>query len=117
VNFANPDMVGHTGVIPAAVAAVQATDAGLRTVVEAVQEAGGACFITADHGNCDHMLEDDGSPNTAHSLNPVPAIVTVDGLALRDSGVLADVAPTILQLLGVPQPSQMTGRSLIEPSP
>jgi 2,3-bisphosphoglycerate-independent phosphoglycerate mutase len=117
VNFANPDMVGHTGVIPAAVAAVEAADAGLGTVVAAVHESGGACVITADHGNCDHMLEPDGSPNTAHSLNPVPVIVTVSDLGLRDGGVLADVAPTILQLLGVEQPLQMTGRSLIEPTP
>jgi 2,3-bisphosphoglycerate-independent phosphoglycerate mutase len=117
VNFANPDMVGHTGVIPAAVAAVEAADAGLGTVVAAVHESGGACVITADHGNCDHMLEPDGSPNTAHSLNPVPVIVTVPDLGLRDGGVLADVAPTILQLLGVEQPPQMTGRSLIEPTP
>jgi 2,3-bisphosphoglycerate-independent phosphoglycerate mutase len=115
VNFANPDMVGHTGVIPAAVAAVEATDSGLATVARAVHESGGACLITADHGNCDHMLEPDGSPNTAHSLNPVPAIVTVSDLELRHGGVLADVAPTILQLLGVEQPPQMTGRSLIEP--
>jgi 2,3-bisphosphoglycerate-independent phosphoglycerate mutase len=116
VNFANPDMVGHTGVIPAAVAAVEATDSALATVARAVHESGGACLITADHGNCDHMLESDGSPNTAHSLNPVPVIVTVPDLDLRDGGVLADVAPTILQLLGVEQPPQMTGRSLIEPT-
>jgi 2,3-bisphosphoglycerate-independent phosphoglycerate mutase len=116
VNFANPDMVGHTGVIPAAVAAVEATDSGLATVVRAVHESGGACLITADHGNCDHMLEPDGSPNTAHSLNPVPVILTVPDLGLRDRGVLADVAPTILQLLGVEQPPQMTGRSLLVPT-
>ena len=82
-------------------------------VVSAVLESGGALFITADHGNADHMLEDDGSPNTAHSLNPVPVIVTVDGVRLRDGGVLADVAPTLLQMLGVEQPAEMTGRSLI----
>jgi 2,3-bisphosphoglycerate-independent phosphoglycerate mutase len=117
INFANPDMVGHTGVIPAAVAAVEATDSALAVVVEAVHESGGACLITADHGNCDHMLEPDGSPNTAHSLNPVPAIVTVPELDLRDGGVLADVAPTLLQLMGVEQPPQMTARSLIEPTP
>jgi 2,3-bisphosphoglycerate-independent phosphoglycerate mutase len=113
VNFANPDMVGHTGVIPAAVAAVEAPDAGLATVVSAVHESGGACVITADHGNCDHMLEPDGSPNTAHSLNPVPIVVTVPGVHLREGGVLADVAPTILALLGQDQPPQMTGRSLL----
>jgi 2,3-bisphosphoglycerate-independent phosphoglycerate mutase len=113
INFANPDMVGHTGVIPAAVAAVEAVDALLGEVVEAVREKGGACIITADHGNCDNMLEPDGSPNTAHSLNPVPLIVTAEGLELRDGGILADVAPTALDLLGIPQPAPMTGRSLI----
>jgi 2,3-bisphosphoglycerate-independent phosphoglycerate mutase len=113
INFANPDMVGHTGVIPAAVAAVEAVDSCLGDVVSAVEARGGACIVTADHGNCDHMLEPDGSPNTAHSLNPVPLIVTAEGLALRDGGILADVAPTALDLLGVPQPEAMTGRSLI----
>ncbi|HMJ33581.1 MAG TPA: 2,3-bisphosphoglycerate-independent phosphoglycerate mutase [Baekduia sp.] len=116
INFANADMVGHTGVIPAAVQAVETVDACLGDVVAAVQETGGALFITADHGNADEMLEDDGSPDTAHSLNPVPAIVTVDGLTLRDGGVLADVAPTILALLGIQQPAAMTGRSLASDS-
>jgi 2,3-bisphosphoglycerate-independent phosphoglycerate mutase len=79
-----------------------------------VHESGGACLITADHGNADNMLEDDGSPNTAHSLNPVPVIVTMPGLTLRDGGILADVAPTVLQMLGIEQPAVMTGRSLID---
>jgi 2,3-bisphosphoglycerate-independent phosphoglycerate mutase len=114
VNFANPDMVGHTGVIPAAVRAIETVDAGLAEVVTAVHESGGACLITADHGNADHMLEPDGSPNTAHSLNPVPAIVTVAGLRLRESGILADVAPTLLGLLGLEPPAAMSGRSLVE---
>jgi len=114
VNFANPDMVGHTGSISAAVKAVETVDGCLGDVVEAVRRGGGACIVTADHGNCDHMLEPDGSPNTAHSLNPVPLVVTVEGLRLRDRGILADVAPTALELLGIPQPSAMTGRSLIE---
>jgi 2,3-bisphosphoglycerate-independent phosphoglycerate mutase len=116
INFANADMVGHTGVIPAAVKAVETVDGCLGEVVRAVHETGGACLITADHGNSDHMLEPDGSPNTAHSLSPVPLIVTVDGqpLSLRDRGVLADVAPTVLRLLGMEQPPEMTGRSLIE---
>ncbi|HUA06427.1 MAG TPA: 2,3-bisphosphoglycerate-independent phosphoglycerate mutase [Solirubrobacteraceae bacterium] len=114
INFANPDMVGHTGVIPAAVAAIETVDGCLGYVVEAVHQSGGACIITADHGNADHMLEDDGSPNTAHSVNPVPLIVTVPGLTLRSSGgVLADVAPTVLQVLGIDQPAAMTGKSLI----
>jgi 2,3-bisphosphoglycerate-independent phosphoglycerate mutase len=113
VNFANADMVGHTGVIPAAVAAIETVDACLGEVVAAVHASGGACIVTADHGNADHMLEADGSPNTAHSLNPVPLIVTVPGLALRDGGILADVAPTLLQVLGEAQPAGMTGASLI----
>jgi 2,3-bisphosphoglycerate-independent phosphoglycerate mutase len=113
INFANPDMVGHTGVIPAAVTAIETVDACLGEVVRAVKASGGACIITADHGNADNMLEPDGSPNTAHSLNPVPLIVTVDGVALRDGGVLADVAPTALALLSIDQPAAMTGRSLI----
>jgi 2,3-bisphosphoglycerate-independent phosphoglycerate mutase len=113
VNFANADMVGHTGVIEAAVRAVETVDSSLRDVVEVVIRDGGACVITADHGNADNMLEPDGSPNTAHTLNPVPLIVTVEGLELRDGGVLADVAPTVLQMLGIEQPDAMTGASLI----
>ena len=114
INFANADMVGHTGVIEAAIEAVETVDRCLGQVVEAVHASGGACLITADHGNADHMLEPDGSPNTAHSLNPVPVIVTADGLRLRDGGVLADVAPTLLEMLGIAQPGGMTGHSLIE---
>jgi 2,3-bisphosphoglycerate-independent phosphoglycerate mutase len=114
INFANPDMVGHTGVIEAAVRAVETVDSCLGSIVEAVHESGGACVITADHGNSDHMLEDDGSPNTAHSLNPVPFIVTVEGVRLRDEGILADVAPTVLGILGIEQPDAMTGESMIE---
>ena len=78
-----------------------------------MHESGGACVITADHGNADHMLEDDGSPNTAHSLNPVPLIVTVPGVRLREEGILADVAPTVLELLGIEQPDAMTGESML----
>ncbi|MDX6654010.1 MAG: 2,3-bisphosphoglycerate-independent phosphoglycerate mutase, partial [Solirubrobacterales bacterium] len=113
INFANPDMVGHTGVIPAAVKALETVDTQLGRVVQAVLDKGGALIITADHGNCDNMLEPDGSPNTAHSLNPVPLIVTQEGLELRSGGILADVAPTALELLGITQPEPMTGRSLI----
>jgi 2,3-bisphosphoglycerate-independent phosphoglycerate mutase len=113
INFANADMVGHTGVIPAAVRAVETVDRCLGEVVEAVHASGGVCLITADHGNADHMLEPDGSPNTAHSMNPVPVIITVPGVSLRDGGILADVAPTILDLLGLEQPAAMTGRSLL----
>jgi 2,3-bisphosphoglycerate-independent phosphoglycerate mutase len=115
INFANADMVGHTGVIEAAVSAVETVDECLGEVVAAVHERGGACVVTADHGNADHMLEPDGSPNTAHSLNEVPLIVTVPGLKLRaGDGILADVAPTVLDLLEMPKPGEMTGCSLIE---
>jgi 2,3-bisphosphoglycerate-independent phosphoglycerate mutase len=113
INFANPDMVGHSGNIPAAVRAVEAVDACLGEVLDAVGDAGGVCVVTADHGNADNMLEPDGSPNTAHSTNPVPLIVTREGLRLRDGGILADVAPTALDLLDVEQPPEMTGASLI----
>ena len=113
INFANPDMVGHTGDIPAAVRAIEAVDGCLERVVRAVHARGGACIVSADHGNADNMLEPDGSPNTAHSLNPVPVVVTVEGLSLRGGGILADVAPTVLDLLGLEQPAEMTGASLI----
>jgi 2,3-bisphosphoglycerate-independent phosphoglycerate mutase len=113
INFANPDMVGHTGDIDAAVKAVETVDECLGQVVEAVHASGGACLVTADHGNADHMLDEDGSVNTAHSLNPVPFIVTADGVSLDGEGILADVAPTVLELLGIDQPEQMTGRSLL----
>jgi 2,3-bisphosphoglycerate-independent phosphoglycerate mutase len=114
INFANADMVGHTGVIPAAVKAVETVDACMGEVVRAVQASGGVCVITADHGNADNMLEPDGSPNTAHSLNQVPVIVTADGTALHHGGMLADVAPTLLELLDIAQPAAMTGRSLLD---
>ncbi len=113
INFANPDMVGHTGVIDAAVDAIETVDSCLGRVVSAVHEAGGVCIVTADHGNADHMLEPDGSPNTAHSLNPVPLVVTAEVGELRDGGRLADVAPTVLALLGQEQPPAMTGESLL----
>src|SRR5207248_69277 len=104
INFANADMVGHTGVIPAAVHGIETIDRCLAKVIEAVHASGGTCLITADHGNAEHMLEDDGSPNTAHTTNPVPLIVTQPGLGLRD-GILGDVAPTVLELLAIDQPT------------
>jgi 2,3-bisphosphoglycerate-independent phosphoglycerate mutase len=116
INYANPDMVGHTGVIPAAVKAVETVDACLAEVVRTVRDSGGACLVTADHGNADNMLEPDGSPNTAHSMNPVPLIVTADVGELRGGGVLADVAPTVLALQGQEQPEVMTGTSLLKES-
>ncbi len=117
VNFANPDMVGHTGLIPAAVAAVQTVDTCLGTVVDAVQRAGGVAVITADHGNAEEMLEADGSPDTAHSTNPVPLVVTEPGPAIRSGGGLRDLAPTCLGLLGLPKPDLMTGASLLLGNP
>ena len=113
VNYANADMVGHTGVIPAAIRGIETIDEVLAETVTAVHESGGVCIVTADHGNADHMLEPDGGPNTAHSLNPVPLIVTLDGGRVDGPGILADVAPTALALLGLEQPPEMTGRSLL----
>jgi 2,3-bisphosphoglycerate-independent phosphoglycerate mutase len=116
INFANADMVGHTGSIPAAVEAVETVDRCLGEVVAAVAATRGVCVVTADHGNADNMLEPDGSPNTAHSLNPVPFVVTTNDVAVREEGVLADVAPTVLDLLGMEQPPEMTGRSMVRPA-
>jgi 2,3-bisphosphoglycerate-independent phosphoglycerate mutase len=114
INFANPDMVGHTGVIPAVVAAVETADACLGRVVEATAAAGGVCLVTADHGNAERMLEDDGvSPHTAHTTNPVPFVLTDESATLRDGGELSDLAPTVLDLLGLPKPDVMTGDSLV----
>jgi 2,3-bisphosphoglycerate-independent phosphoglycerate mutase len=116
VNFANPDMVGHTGSIPATVKAVETVDACLGTVVAAVEEKGGVALITADHGNAEQMLESDGtSPHTAHTTNPVPLIVTDTEVTLRDTGELADLAPTVLDFLSFKQPLQMTQRGLTIP--
>jgi 2,3-bisphosphoglycerate-independent phosphoglycerate mutase len=116
VNFANPDMVGHTGSIPAVVEAVETADRCLGRIVERVTELGGACLITADHGNAETMLEADGvSPHTAHTTNAVPLIVTVAGATLADGGELADLAPTALHLLGIEAPPQMTGKPLVNP--
>ena len=115
VNFANPDMVGHTGVIPAAVRAVETVDACLGRVVEAVQGIGGVCLVTADHGNAEELLEADGkSPHTAHTINPVPLVVTREGVELVDGGTLADLVPTCLGVLGLPQPEEMSGQNLMK---
>ena len=115
LNFANCDMVGHTGIFDAAVKAVEAVDTCLGRVVDAVKAQGGKCLITADHGNADQMYEPDGSPFTAHTTNPVPFVaVTGEREELREGGCLADLAPTMLKLLGLPQPEEMTGKSLID---
>ncbi|HEX8078376.1 MAG TPA: 2,3-bisphosphoglycerate-independent phosphoglycerate mutase, partial [Chthoniobacterales bacterium] len=115
LNFANPDMVGHTGVVAAGIKAVETIDECLSRIVPAVLELGGACLITADHGNCELMRNPDGSPNTAHTTNLVHFIyVAQDGEEFRvNDGILADVAPTLLFLLGLPQPREMTGRNLL----
>jgi 2,3-bisphosphoglycerate-independent phosphoglycerate mutase len=114
INFANPDMVGHTGVIPAVIKAVETADTCLGRVVEATGRRGGICLVTADHGNAEKMLESDGvSPFTAHTTNPVPLIATENALKLRGNGELADLAPTVLDLLGFAKPLHMSGESLI----
>ena len=113
VNFANADMVGHTGVLDATVRAVETVDGCLGQVVDCVAACGGVCVITADHGNAEQMLGPDGGPGTTHSTNPVPLIVTVPGLPIASQGTLADVAPTVLELLGIEVPAEMTGRSLV----
>jgi 2,3-bisphosphoglycerate-independent phosphoglycerate mutase len=114
VNFANPDMVGHTGVIPAVIRAVETVDACLGRVVAAVEQLGGVCLVTADHGNAEQMVEPDGtSPHTAHTTNPVPLFLTIDGPKLADGGTLSDLVPTCLNLLGIPPSAGMTGRDLV----
>ncbi len=115
VNFANGDMVGHTGVYPAIQKAVETVDNCLKEVVPAAQKAGYEIIIIADHGNADNAINSDGTPNTAHSLNPVPCVyVTNDKNATVENGILADVAPTILHIMGLPQPAEMTGHNLIK---
>ena len=116
INFANPDMVGHTGVIPAAIKAVEKIDELVGRAVDAVKEIGGVLFICADHGNAEKMIDyETGEPHTAHTTNPVPFIlVNYDkGVKLREGGCLADIAPTLLEIMGLPQPAEMTGKSLI----
>ncbi|NNK16530.1 MAG: 2,3-bisphosphoglycerate-independent phosphoglycerate mutase, partial [Sulfitobacter sp.] len=115
VNYANPDMVGHTGDLDAAMAACEAVDAGLGRVLAALEKAGGAMVLTADHGNCETMIDPEtGGPHTAHTLNPVPVAVigAPEGVKVK-SGRLADLAPTLLELMGMDQPKEMTGKSLI----
>jgi 2,3-bisphosphoglycerate-independent phosphoglycerate mutase len=117
LNFANPDMVGHTGVIPAVVKAVETVDACLGRVVERVTELEGVCLVTADHGNAERMLEDDGvSPHTAHTTNLVPLVLTSSEVTLKKEGGLSDLAPTALRLLGMDTPAEMTGGGLCESS-
>jgi 2,3-bisphosphoglycerate-independent phosphoglycerate mutase len=116
LNFANPDMVGHTGVVEAAIKAVETIDAGVKAVVEETLRLGGKLLITADHGNCEYMRNPDGSPHTAHTTNLVEIIYVADdakSVKVAD-GILADVAPTLLYMLGIPKPAEMTGTSLLK---
>jgi 2,3-bisphosphoglycerate-independent phosphoglycerate mutase len=114
LNYANPDMVGHTGSLPAAIKAVETVDAGLGRIAAAVQRQGGALLVTADHGNCELMRDPaTGGPHTAHTTNPVPVFLMGGAAAAIEDGRLADVAPTLLQLMGLKQPQEMTGHSLI----
>jgi len=112
LNFANPDMVGHTGVYEAIVKAVETVDSCLGALVELSLELGYELIIIADHGNADNAINADGTPNTAHSLNPVPVIYVTDRRVELHSGILADVAPTILKIMDIAQPQRMTGKSL-----
>ncbi len=116
LNFANCDMVGHTGVIPAAVKAVHTVDGCVKQVVDKILDMGGSLLLTADHGNADKMLAEDGSPFTAHTTNPVPVVLISEkfrGVTLREDGILADLAPTLLEMMELPIPPEMTGKSLI----
>jgi len=115
-NFANCDMVGHTGVMPAAIQAVACVDRCLGEVVAAAQEMGYTLLVTADHGNADRMVEPDGSPNTAHTTNLVPLVLVGSDLPLRPHGRLSDIAPTMLELMHIEPKPAMTGESLIEKS-
>jgi 2,3-bisphosphoglycerate-independent phosphoglycerate mutase len=116
LNFANADMVGHTGIMPAAVRAVEAVDDCVGKLVDKVLGLHGRVIITADHGNAEIMVDENGGPHTAHTTDRVPLILADDsrkGARLRDDGILADIAPTILDILGISQPKEMTGKSLI----
>jgi 2,3-bisphosphoglycerate-independent phosphoglycerate mutase len=127
VNYANPDMVGHTGNLEAAITAIEAVDISLGRLLESASKMGGTVMITADHGNAEYMSDEEGNPWTAHTTNPVPFIL-VEGegrkipghggeVQLREGGRLADIAPTILDILQLSKPSEMTGTSLIDPTP
>jgi 2,3-bisphosphoglycerate-independent phosphoglycerate mutase len=114
LNYANCDMVGHTTVFDATVKAVEAVDEGIGKIYRKIKEVGGTLIVTADHGNAEKLLDEDGRPFSAHTTSPVPFVITEKGLKLREGGTLGDVAPTMLELLGVKQPEEMTGRSIIK---
>lgn len=115
LNFANPDMVGHTGVLTAGIRAVETIDQCVGMVLEAINKVGGKALVTADHGNCEQMLEKSGTPHTAHTTNLVHCIYVAADSQNHDmaDGILADIAPTLLEMLGVPKPTSMTGKSLL----
>jgi 2,3-bisphosphoglycerate-independent phosphoglycerate mutase len=116
LNYANPDMVGHTGSLPAAIKAVETVDHGLGRIAEAIRQAGGALLVTADHGNCEMMRDPEtGGPHTAHTINPVPLFLVGGGTVSLADGRLADLAPTLLELMGLPKPREMRGTSLLRP--
>ena len=118
LNYANCDMVGHTGVLEAAVKAVETVDTCMKKIVDAVLAKGGSCLITADHGNADRMIAEDNSPFTAHTTNPVPLILVSENEKFRNvklnNGILADIAPTLLTIMGEEVPAEMSGKSLIK---
>ncbi|MFB3213506.1 alkaline phosphatase family protein, partial [Staphylococcus pseudintermedius] len=114
LNFANPDMVGHSGMLAPTIKAIEAVDECLGDVVDKILDMDGQAIITADHGNSDEVLTDDDQPMTTHTTNPVPVIVTKEGITLRETGRLGDLAPTLLDLLNIEQPEDMTGESLIQ---
>jgi 2,3-bisphosphoglycerate-independent phosphoglycerate mutase len=116
LNYANADMVGHTGSIPAAIKAVETVDTGLGKIAKAIEQMGGALLVTADHGNAEMMVDPEtGGPHTAHTLNPVPLILMGAGnRVVVKEGRLADIAPTLLELMGLPKPAEMTGTSLMQ---
>ena len=115
LNYANPDMVGHTGSLPAAIKAVETVDAGLGRIADAIEKSGGALLVTADHGNCEMMRDPQtGGPHTSHTTNPVPLLLLgARNRALVAEGRLADIAPTLLELMELPKPKEMTGHSLL----
>lgn len=112
-NIANPDMVGHTGLLDAAIAAVEAVDEALGRIEAAIRAAGGALLISADHGNLEQMLDENGQPHTQHTVGPVPLVYVGPGMPRIEHGALRDLAPTALALMGLPKPAEMTGRSLL----
>jgi 2,3-bisphosphoglycerate-independent phosphoglycerate mutase len=117
LNYANPDMVGHTGKLSAAIKAVETVDTGLGRIADSIRRAGGALLVTADHGNCELMRDPEtGGPHTSHTTNPVPIVLLGGGDAALAEGRLADIAPTLLELMGLAQPPQMDGKSLLRPS-